>query len=421
LFSFISISSSFSQNLFVENFNYPVRDSLEGFGGWNRSGGNSIHNVRVISPGLTYSGYLGSGIGNATAMDNITNGDVCLHSFEVQDSGRLYMSFLLRVDSMSSGAFAGYNVCFNPNASTNFNTKPYIKKLTAGTFNFGIEKLGGSIQYSPAVYSTNVTYLVVVKYTFVAGSNNDSAKIYVFNSGVPATEPVVPSAYDVAGSDVDDIAYVAVSNSYAQNGLNGSSVKVDGIRVGKTWTTTLLTPVSVTLRLTSLIQGFYNNVTGKMVKDTVRVYLRNGTAPFAIVDSAKARLDSTGKGNFNFFNVGSQTPYYEVVKHRNSIETWSSYPYEFYQDSLNYDFTPGSYQAYGNNLVLKGLKYCIWSGDVNQDGSVNLTDIVAVFNNAQNFVAGYVATDLNGDNVTNLTDILIVGNNSVDFVHVIRP
>ena len=77
------------------------------------------------------------------------------------------MSFLLRVDSMSSGAFAGYNICFNPNASTNFSTKPYIKKLTTNTFNFGIQKLSGSVQYSPTVYSTNVTYLVVVNPTAI--------------------------------------------------------------------------------------------------------------------------------------------------------------------------------------------------------------------------------------------------------------
>jgi len=53
-------------------------------------------------------------------------------------------------------------------------------------------------------------------------------------------------------------------------------------------------------QLISLIEGFYNNVTNNMIRDTVKVYLRNSTAPYNIVDSAKSVLDSTGNGTLNF-------------------------------------------------------------------------------------------------------------------------
>jgi len=59
-----------SQPLFVENFNFPVRDSLENTGTWFASGPVTNKNVKVISPGLSYTGYLGSGIGNNVFFSN---------------------------------------------------------------------------------------------------------------------------------------------------------------------------------------------------------------------------------------------------------------------------------------------------------------------------------------------------------------
>ncbi|MEO8664882.1 MAG: hypothetical protein ABI462_05240, partial [Ignavibacteria bacterium] len=54
--------------------------------------------------------------------------------------------------------------------------------------------------------------------------------------------------------------------------------------------------------------------------------------------------------------------------------------------------------------------------DVNQSGRVDLTDILAVYNDATSFVSGYKLSDLDGNNITNLTDILIASNNSASFV-----
>ena len=232
-----------SQNLFVDDFNYPVRDSLEGIGNWNPTGINTSNNVKVISPGLTYTGYSGSGIGNCVSMNNATSGgDVVYHNFTDQTTGNLYMAFMFSVDSMSSTASYGYNIGFNPmGGQTNHNTLLYIQKITSSTFNFGINKNSGTAAvYSTNTYNTNTTYLIVLKYSFVSGTNNDSVKVFIFSSGVPASEPSVPAAFSATGADVSDIGQVILSNSYAQNGLKYSSVKVDGIRVGTTWATSKL-------------------------------------------------------------------------------------------------------------------------------------------------------------------------------------
>lgn len=179
-------------------------------------------------------------------------------------------------------------------------------------------------------------------------------------------------------------------------------------------------PASVTtLDFTGIIQGFWDGVT--MVQDSMRVYLRNTTAPYTITDSAKTFLSSTGNGIVSFLNTGTATKYV-TLKHRNSVQVWSSTGVSFTNDMTTvYDFTTAANKAYGNNLVLAGGKYCIYNGDFNRDGNVNLTDIVATFNDAGSFTVGYVPTDYTGDNFVNLTDIVLDYNNSSVFAHTITP
>ena len=183
-------------------------------------------------------------------------------------------------------------------------------------------------------------------------------------------------------------------------------------------------PPAVILNLTEFIEGLYSSGTNTMVSDSVTVYLRNSSSPYALVDSAKTVLSSSGNGNYSFSNGVNGTPYYIVVKHRNSLETWSSTTQSFTGNSLSYNFTTASTQAYGNNLKQinsSPLTFGIFSGDQNQDGFVNLSDIVNIFNDANAFVSGYVSSDINGDNITDLNDVVITLNNSNLFVAKVTP
>lgn len=159
-------------------------------------------------------------------------------------------------------------------------------------------------------------------------------------------------------------------------------------------------------------------------KDTVTVFLRSVTSPYSIMDSARGVIDSlTFSGNFLFSNASSGT-YLISIKHHNSIETWSKvngiillsdgYTY-------NYNFTTSSTQAYGNNLVAINSKWCIYSGDVDKNGSINLTDLTSIYNKTVTFSTGYQVTDLNADNIVNLSDLVIAYTNAVKFVMVKRP
>lgn len=181
---------------------------------------------------------------------------------------------------------------------------------------------------------------------------------------------------------------------------------------------------TVTINISAAVEGFINSVSGKMnMRDTVRAYLRSINFPFNVLDSSSAVIDSSSlTGVFKFYNITSGT-YYIQLKHRNSIETWSRAGGELlvFGGIYNYDFTDADNKAYGNNLVLKAGKYCIYSGDVNQDGTIDLNDIQLIENDTYNFVSGYVATDVTGDNAVDLSDAVIADNNAFNIVSVTRP
>jgi len=169
----------------------------------------------------------------------------------------------------------------------------------------------------------------------------------------------------------------------------------------------------VSLNLTALIQGLYNGTT--MISDTVTVELHNATSPFTLVDSKKGVLDSGGSGIFNFSEAVNIIPYYIVVKHRNSVETWSSAGNSFTSSVLSYNMTSGQSQAYGSNLVQKGSKWCIYSGDVNQDGFVTGNDYTGVDNDNTNFDY-HIVNDINRDGYVTGDDYTFIDNNNSLFI-----
>jgi hypothetical protein len=134
-------------------------------------------------------------------------------------------------------------------------------------------------------------------------------------------------------------------------------------------------------------------------------------------------MDSvTLTGYFIFKNAPSGT-YYIQISHRNSIETWSKSGGESMTRGVLkiYDFTNAAAQAYGSNLILKGIRYCIFSGDVNQDGTIDASDLSETDNASFNSLSGYVRTDVTGDNFVDAADVSIVDNNAFSSVSIIRP
>ena len=183
---------------------------------------------------------------------------------------------------------------------------------------------------------------------------------------------------------------------------------------------------SVSNNLTVFLEGLYNTGTGNRkakdavgdhfagpVADLVTVKLASATSPHNIVYSAEnVELYTNGKSSFSV--PGSLTDsYYIVVKHRNSIETWSGTPVAL-AGGGSYNFTTAASQAYGSNLKSLGDGfYAIWGGDATQDGIVDGTDMLEIGNASRPPVlVGYTYQDINGDGIVDGSDMLLTGNNS---------
>ncbi len=256
-----------------------------------------------------------------------------------------------------------------------------------------------------------------IKIVYNPAGNNWSLFVDSSSTGFPQSDPA--NTLTQIGSAADS-AYTGVSLPYLgtlwnhATGASDSAVFDDVVIPGAS---------SSTLNLTALIEGFYNTVTGKAnIRDTVKVYLRNPVSPFAAADSAVAVLDSvTFSASFVFNNVSTGN-YYIELKHRNCMETWSKLPQTITSGStVNYNFTDSVSKAYGNNLALTGTKFCFFSGDVNQDGTIDVSDLSLIDNDSYNSPNGYLPTDVNGDYYIDASDISITENNAINTVLIQRP
>ncbi len=179
--------------------------------------------------------------------------------------------------------------------------------------------------------------------------------------------------------------------------------------------------IQINLKLS--IEGLYNPVFNRLNrKDSVTAYLRNVNSPYQIIDSSKGLIDSsTLTGNYIFYNRPAGT-YYISVKNKNGLETWSEQSGTNFQNGTNfYDFTISASKAYGNNLVLVGDKYCIYSGNFNYDNIIDTDDLTMLDNDLYNYAGGNSLTNINGDDIVDIDDLAIVDKNAGNFVLVKWP
>jgi len=108
---------------------------------------------------------------------------------------------------------------------------------------------------------------------------------------------------------------------------------------------------------------------------------------------------------------------YIVLKHRNTIETWSKLPITISSTNA-YNFSTSATQALGDNQIdvaADGI-YSIYNGDINQDYATDASDFLIMDADIQSFASGYLNTDLNGDGATDASDFLILDGNIQTFV-----
>ncbi|MFZ4548374.1 MAG: right-handed parallel beta-helix repeat-containing protein, partial [Bacteroidales bacterium] len=182
-------------------------------------------------------------------------------------------------------------------------------------------------------------------------------------------------------------------------------------------------------------EGLFNPATGSLSKsrnasgeqfggaiaDKITMELHDVNAPYNQIGTAfTANLLTTG-----FAHSMATTPlpdsFYIVVKHRNSLETWSSAPVAPVNGLVQYDFTQQINSAFGNKLKPLGSYFGIYSGDVNQNGVLDELDMNQIGIKANIFGVGYLPEDLNGDGVIDALDMILLDNNSTIYINTISP
>jgi uncharacterized protein (TIGR02145 family) len=179
---------------------------------------------------------------------------------------------------------------------------------------------------------------------------------------------------------------------------------------------------TLNLTITALIEGFYSAQGSSMtIGPMVKVELHDAISKEGI-ESRIGTLNTLGVGTFSFSNVVNGIPYYIVIKSSNTIETWCSSAQNFSSGTLSYNFTTAAEMAYANNMIKIGSKWCIYSGDVNQDGYVDSGDLLPIDNDYTNYLYGLgLVTDVNGDGYVDSGDLLIVDNNYTNYIYATKP
>ena len=159
---------------------------------------------------------------------------------------------------------------------------------------------------------------------------------------------------------------------------------------------------------------------GSSVVDWILVEFHPALALEQITESVPLLLRrggtvSTADGTWPFLLQIPAASYYVLVRHRNHLPVASAAPVAITTNgaTVAVDFTSAASVAYGTDAeVLGGSLYCMWSGDVNTDGSLKYTGagndrdpiLVAIGGTTPNNTAsGYRKEDLNMDGVVKYT------------------
>jgi len=156
--------------------------------------------------------------------------------------------------------------------------------------------------------------------------------------------------------------------------------------------------------------------------DTVYLDLHQATPPYNLVYTTAGIMQTNGNIFGNIPSGFQSNSYYLALRHRNTIQTWTSNPMLIsFVDNL-YDFTTSANKGFGDNLieVEPGL-WALFSGDLNQDENIDLLDASILELGQSVFAFGYYASDINGDGNVDLLDNPILESNADNFIFSNHP
>jgi hypothetical protein len=358
LFLALFLSTSvLAQNLLYEEFNSLTLGNLAGQNGWTAHSGAGTNPIKVTTPGLTYSCYQDTTTGNAITLQALS-GEDCNKIFTAQSSGSVYASALINVTAATSSV--GDYIFHLGTGTTTFTGKVFVRKNATTGFDFGLSKLGNSTTTTAAApvwtptgspYSIGTTYLVVLKYTIVAGTTNDRVDLFINpDACITCAEPGTPTLTTTDGNlGTDPASLTAVYVRQGSSGLVPAAI-IDGVRVAVAW---------CDLPLPVELSSFSSTLNGRNIQLNWETKTEKNSNKFVIekknsavsgsdwvtVGSVKASVLSNSAKQYSFTDRNLQVGNYQYrlkmidndgsFTYSNTIETQVSAPRNF-ELSQNY-------------------------------------------------------------------------------------
>lgn len=265
---------------FHDAFDYTVGSPLQTQTGYAAL--NSGDDILVIEGNLSYPNFVtptGNKINFAGA------GIDTKHAIETVNSGTVYYSFLVKINNVTAATDAngGYLAGFGE-SNTNFGGTFWLKKVDDANFKFGTEVRTATAEgttWTTDNYTVGTTYFVVASYTFVDGTNNDVAKMWINPVLGETTEPTATITDQWTASN--DLTSIVQFFFRQDSNAETPDVDIDELRIGTTWSS--VTPINSTA---SIVE---NNIEG------LKVYPNPATELVNIVSN------EIGTKNITIFNM----------------------------------------------------------------------------------------------------------------------
>lgn len=123
-------------------------------------------------------------------------------------------------------------------------------------------------------------------------------------------------------------------------------------------------PCSISIGMRLFIEGLYDQnqsmknvlLANASLTDSVSLELHNVSPPYQMLYAVKTTVDTAGWAQFVFPSTLWQQSFYLVVKHRNSLETWSKTPFYLPQGMQQFNLTDAFIPVAGNPFNRKMIK-----------------------------------------------------------------
>lgn len=231
---FLFFQSFLYSQLVIEPFDYAGNNLTNAPGTiWTlHSGSTPIEVLATPSDSgnsLAFNNFPAS-LGNRIKLTFANNADAGVN-FSPQltsDGTDLYASFLLKLTDLP---FTNYFAHFFIGTNGLFRSTTWTR-LNGNNYQLGIGVIGNNPVFAPNLLATNTTHLVVIKYSRVAGPDNDGVSLYI--DPVPGQPEPAPSATQTLPAL--DITPEGVARFGLRQSTGIGEIELDELRIGTSWT-----------------------------------------------------------------------------------------------------------------------------------------------------------------------------------------